>query len=135
MAPLPAYPGTKISFYKSSFGVDFMYYENPKGVSVHDGFPNPATDTSLQGIDLNKFLVHNSAATYMMRISGDDWQSIGIFDGDAILIDRALAVRKVDLVVWQHDGDFAVSPRHGVPKGGEIWGVVTAVIHQYRRKP
>jgi SOS-response transcriptional repressor LexA len=111
------------------------YYENPKGVSVHDGFPNPAADASLQGIDLNKLLVHNSAATYMMRISGDDWEAIGIFDGDVVLIDRALAIRKIDLVVWWHDGSFAVSPRHAVPKGGEIWGAVTTVIHQYRRKP
>lgn len=109
-----------------------MYYENPDGVSVHGGFPNPAADASLQNIDLNKFLIKNSVSTYMMRVSGQEWQDRGIFDGDLILIDRALRVRRNDLVIW-HDGsrDFAVSPWHTVPEGGEVWGVVTACIHLY----
>lgn len=111
-----------------------MYHENPNGVSVHDGFPNPATDASLQGIDLNKALVHNSAATYFMRIEGNSWESSGIFAGDIILIDRALFVRKTDLVVWWHQDSFAISPKHVLPEGAEAWGVVTSVIHLYRRK-
>ena len=109
-----------------------MYYENPQGVSVHGGFPNPATDASLQGIDLNKFLIQNSAATYLMRISGNDWRNIGIFHGDVVIIDRAVAARKNDPVIWWHGGSFAVSPRHVLPEGAEVWGVVTTVIHQYR---
>ncbi|HTE58420.1 MAG TPA: S24 family peptidase [Verrucomicrobiae bacterium] len=111
-----------------------MYYEKPGGVSVHDGFPNPATDASLQGVDLNKMLVRNGASTYFMRILGNDWQDSGIFDADIILIDRALAPRKTDLVVWWYDGSFAVSPHHQLPEGSEVWGVITTAIHPYRNK-
>lgn len=111
-----------------------MYYENPSGVSIHTGFPNPATDASLQGIDLNKLLIQNGTSTFMMHIDGDDWQAVGIFDGDLALIDRAFGPRTTDLVVWIHDDDFAISPHHTLPEGGEVWGVVTAVIHQYRSR-
>jgi DNA polymerase V len=109
-----------------------MYYENPEGVSVHGGFPNPAIDASLQGIDLNKFLIQNSAATYLMRVAGNEWQRVGIFDSDVIIIDRAITPRQNDLVVWWYDGSFAISPRHALPEGAEVWGVVTSAIHQYR---
>lgn len=109
-----------------------MYYENPKGVSVHGGFPNPAADASLQGIDLNKVLISNSISTYLMRIEGNNWQSIGIFAGDLVIIDRALDARRADLVIWILHDDFAISPRHALPQDAMVWGVVTSVIHQYR---
>lgn len=110
------------------------YYENPQGVSVHGGFPNPATDASLQGIDLNRLLVHNSVSTYMMRVAGDDWQTVGIFAGDLIIIDRALGAGPTDLVIWLLNDDFSISPSHTLPEGSQVWGVVTSVIHQYRSR-
>lgn len=112
--------------------VSLMYYENPEGVSIHGGFPNPAADASLQGIDLNKLLIENSISTYLMRIDGDEWQSIGIFSGDIAIIDRAVTAYKNDLVVWVLHDEFVISPRHRVPKNSVVWGVVTSVIHQYR---
>jgi DNA polymerase V len=109
-----------------------MYYSNPDGVSVHDGFPNPAADISLQSIDLNKMLIWNSASTYLMRVSGNNWARQGIFDGDLAIIDRALVAKPNDPVAWIGSNEFAISPRHKLPEGAEIWGVVTALIHPYR---
>lgn len=109
-----------------------MYYENPEGVSVHDGFPNPATDASLQGLDLNKLLIKNGVSTYFMRIADQTYRRVGIFDGDVVVIDRALAPRRNDLVVWCEGSDFMISPRHQLPIGKQMWGVVTAAIHIYR---
>ena len=106
-----------------------------RGVSVHTGFPNPATDTSLQGLDLNHYLIHNPVSTFIMRINGNDWQDIGIFSGDVALVDRALTIQPTDLVVWHDDnGEFAVSIKPRVPVQATVWGVVTTVIHQYRLK-
>jgi hypothetical protein len=112
-----------------------MFYENPQGVSVHDGFPNPATDASLQTLDLNKLLIKNGVSTYFMRIAGDDWRKAGIFDGDVAVIDRAVAPRRTDLVIWCEGSDFMISPRHALPIGKQMWGVVTSVIHMYREVP
>ena len=105
-----------------------------QGVSVHTGFPNPAIDTSLHGLDLNQLLVHNSVSTYLMHVSGDDWQDIGIFAGDVALVDRALSPQAADLLVWHNGGEFALSIKSRVPRNAVSWGVVTAVIHQYRPK-
>lgn len=109
-----------------------MYYSNPDGVSVHDGFPNPAADSSLQSIDLNSLLIRHSASTYFMRVAGNEWAQQGIFAGDLAIIDRSLAPQGNDPVVWVHEDNFAISPKHKLPEGAEAWGTITATIHQFR---
>ncbi|HYH75716.1 MAG TPA: S24 family peptidase [Candidatus Saccharimonadales bacterium] len=105
------------------------------GVSVHAGFPNPATDQSLHSLDFNQLLIQHTASTYMFRIEGSQWEDAGVFDGDIAIVDRALDPRKTDTVVWWQDGPeaFAVSPYKQVPTGATVWGVVTASIHQFRK--
>lgn len=105
-----------------------------RGISVHDGFPNPATDISLQNLDLNTLLIQNSASTFFMLIQGSNWARQGIFADDIAIIDRALAPKPNDPVVWIRDDIFTISPRHKLPEGAEVWGTVTAIIHRYRGK-
>lgn len=109
-----------------------MYFTQPENVSVHMGFPNAAADASLQGLDFNQLLIHHSTATYTMRVAGNAWAGQGIFDGDIALIDRALLAKPNDIVAWIQDDDFAMSPKHKVPNGAVVWGIVTTVIHQFR---
>lgn len=111
-----------------------MTYENLEGVSVHSGFPNPAADTSLQSLDLRSLLIHNPASTFFMRIAGEDWQALGIFHGDIAIIDRALAMRANDIVVWHRNGELAISFKADAPRNAIIWGVVSSIIHQYRSR-
>jgi hypothetical protein len=105
-----------------------------EGVSVHAGFPNPAADKSLQTLDFNRLLVQHGSSTYMFRIRGDEWQDIGIFDGDIAVIDRALDPRGNDVTVWWDEsrGEFALSHHNRMPPGASCWGVVTSTIHQFR---
>ncbi len=111
-----------------------MYYSNPDGVSVHDGFPNPAADSALQAIDLNHLLIRHSASTYFMRIASNDWTKQGIFAGDLAIVDRALNARSNDLTAWIKDDLFVITPRHRIPKNAVQWGVITTIIHQYRSR-
>lgn len=110
-----------------------MYYENPDGVTVRDGFPNPATDSSLQSLDLNSLLITHTATTYLMRLSGDEWQALGIFDGDILIVDRSLDARPNDLVVWTKADRFIISYKHAVDEAAPVWGVVASAIHQFRK--
>lgn len=112
-----------------------MHEENPQGVSVHAGFPNPATDKSLRSLDLNQLLIEHSVSTYYFRIRGEQWKDIGILDGDIAIVDRALDARPGDLVVWWRDGDdsFSISTPKTMPQDTVGWGVVTATIHQFRK--
>lgn len=105
------------------------------GLSVHTGFPNPATDTSLRTLDLNKILIANSASTYLFRVRGSDWESTGIFDGDVAIVDRALDPHKNDVVIWWDEShtQFSISTYKNMPKEATLWGVITSTIHQFRK--
>jgi hypothetical protein len=107
------------------------------GVSVHAGFPNPASDKSLSGLDLNRLLIQNTASTYMFRLRGHEWEGFGIFDGDIAIVDRALTARKDDLVIWwgEDTDNFAISKYKNLESGAIAWGIVTATIHQFRKTP
>jgi hypothetical protein len=86
----------------------------PTGVSIHTGFPNPATDTSLHGLDLHKLLVQHSASTYLFRVRGP---------------------RGNDVVLWWDDtrGEFALTVHSKMPPAATCWGVITASIHEFRK--
>lgn len=111
-----------------------MNYQNPDGVVVRDGFPNPATDTSLQSLDLNSLLITHSATTYLMRLEGREWEHLGIFDGDIVIVDRSLNARPNDLVVWTQAERLIISYKNNVEDGCLAWGVITSAIHQFRGK-
>ena len=101
-----------------------MYYQQPDGVSVHDGFPNPAADGSLQPLNLNELLIKNPISTYFVRAQGA-----------ILVVDRSLQARAGDRVVWTHQDAITVSGYGEMPSEAEVWGVVTASIRQYTRRP
>lgn len=107
------------------------------GVSVHAGFPNAATDSGGNGqaLDFNQMLVRNPSSTFCFRIRGHAHENHGIYDGDIAAVDRALAPRPEDLVVYFPEDSFVMQRYRSVPKNTEIWGVVTATIHLHRRRP
>ena len=115
------------------------------------GFPSPAEDLGAQRIDLTALLVTHAQATYFLKASGHSMVEAGIFDGDIMVVDRAVKPRHGHIVVAVVDGDFTVKrlyQRAGrvklraanvtfpeiVPKEGqtiEVWGVVTATIKRF----
>jgi DNA polymerase V len=105
------------------------------GVSVHSGFPNPAAErrqTNQLALDLNQLLINHASATYLFRIAGHAQAAEGIYDGDVAVVDRALNPRDSDLVVaWLASGS-TIGRKRRLPEDAVIWGVVTAIIHQYR---
>ncbi|HSW99177.1 MAG TPA: S24 family peptidase [Candidatus Saccharimonadales bacterium] len=114
-----------------------MIEDGPQpGVSIHAGFPNPGADTSLHGLDLHKLLVRHPASTYLFRVRGNAWEDAGVFDGDVAIIDRALDPRKGDVVLWWDGtgGEFAISSYAKMPADAMCWGVVTASVHEFRKR-
>ena len=119
--------------------------------SVHAGFPSPADDLGAKRIDLAARLIKHPQATFLMRARGDSMKDVGIFDGDVLLVDRAVTPRSGHVVVAVVDGEFVcktLSIRAGrvklraanpgypdiVPVDSqtvEVWGVVTASIKQF----
>ncbi len=107
----------------------------PDAVVVHAGFPNPAADTSLGGLDLHRLLVPRPASTFLFRVAGQDWNDLGIFDGDIAVIDRGLDPALHDIVAWWHgaQGEFSLSHYKDLPGGASVWGIVTSTVRRLRR--
>ncbi len=122
---------------------------------VAAGFPSPATDYIDDAIDLNAELIipGHEASTFVLRVKGWSMHNAGIFDGDRIVVDRALDPMQGDVVVailnndltikslGKIDGRLALIPENPhfppiVMKDGDellIWGVVTNCLRSFRR--
>ena len=117
------------------------------------GFPSPADDFAVKRHDLNELLITHPAATFMWQVSGQSMIDAGIFDGDVLVVNRALTPAHKDIVVAQVDGEFTVKYLHKradrvklVPanptfptitfRDGQqliVVGVVTATIKRFRQ--
>jgi len=120
---------------------------------VAAGFPSPADDFIEEEIDLQRLLIANRPATFLVRVAGDSMVGKQLFDGDLAVVDRSLMPRSGDVVVVDVDGErsFKVwldeggrirlafaNPRY--PEFGlasdavvEVWGVVSGSINPRRR--
>jgi SOS-response transcriptional repressor LexA len=103
------------------------------GISVHTGFPNPAADRRGTPLKLDQLLLHHPSSNFMFRVRGHAFETQGIFDGDLALVDKALTPRTHDLVINWQGQEFSIVPFAEFKDEAAPWGVVTAVIHEYRR--
>ena len=120
--------------------------------SVRAGFPSPAEDFQAERIDVLKQTILHPQATYTLRVRGDSMRDEGIFDGDVILVDRAIKPRHGHIVVAVVDGAFtckklwlrggklklmSANPDYPdiIPQEGqtiEVWGVVLACDKRFK---
>ena len=118
------------------------------GDTVAAGFPSPAEDFAVNKIDLTARLITHPHATFLLKVSGESMRDAGIFNGDTLVVNKAIKPRHGQIVVAVVDGEFTVKqlyqragrvkllPANATypeirPKDGqilEIWGVVTASV-------
>ena len=117
---------------------------------VGAGFPSPATDYVEDDIDLNSHLIKNIPSTFLIRVQGKSMSSIGIYDGDLLIVDRSLDPKNFSTVIanvneelvvknflrennqnFLTSGSKKLKDKINLSENSEIfiWGVVTYVIH------
>jgi len=117
---------------------------------VGAGFPSPATDYVEDDIDLNNHLIKNIPSTFLIRAQGKSMNSIGIHDGDLLVVDRSLNPKNFSTVIvnvneelvvksfikeknqsFLTSGSKKIKDKINLTENPEIfiWGVVTYVIH------
>jgi len=117
---------------------------------VGAGFPSPATDYVEDDIDLNNHLIKNIPSTFLIRAQGKSMNSVGIHDGDLLVVDRSLNPKNFSTVIAnvneelvvksfikEKDQSFLTSEskkikdKINLTENPEIfiWGIVTYVIH------
>ena len=75
---------------------------------VPAGFPSPADDYVEQRLNLDQHLIQHRESTFFMRVAGDSMRGLGIFDGDLLVVDRALPAAHGCVVIAVLDGEFTV---------------------------
>jgi len=114
------------------------------------GFPSPATDYVEDDIDLNNHLIKNIPSTFLIRAQGKSMNSIGIHDGDLLVVDRSLNPKNFSTVIvnvneelvvksfikekdqsFLTSGSKKIKDKINLTENPEIfiWGVITYVIH------
>jgi len=114
------------------------------------GFPSPATDYVEDDIDLNNHLIKNIPSTFLIRAQGKSMNSVGIHDGDLLVVDRSLNPKNFSTVIvnvneelvvksfikekdqsYLTSGSKKIKDKINLTENPEIfiWGVVTYVIH------
>jgi len=131
-----------------------MRQSSPPLVAWHIscGFPSPAEDYRESELDINELVIAHPDATFYVRVSGDSMEGAGIFEGDVLVVDRALDARNNTIIVALVNGEFTVkrltmsgdtiflmpeNPRYEpLPITEEmefrVWGIATYVIHRLR---
>ncbi|MBT3602039.1 MAG: translesion error-prone DNA polymerase V autoproteolytic subunit [Candidatus Latescibacteria bacterium] len=133
-------PSEAIAFHK----IPFFHCRVPAG------FPSPAEDYHENTLNLNDLVVDHPASTFFVRVDGNSMLDAGIYNGDVVVVDRALEPGVDAVVVAAIDGQFTIkriSQSKGclllLPANKEhvpieitedmdfcVWGVVTYVIHK-----
>lgn len=118
--------------------------------AISAGFPSPADDYIELKIDLNCYLVKNPAATFYVRVKGNSMENAGIYEGDILVVDRALPPKENNIAICVIAGEFTVK-RLTLREGRiyllaentgylpieitnetdfQIWGIVAYIIHK-----
>jgi len=117
---------------------------------VEAGFPSPATDYVKDDIDLNTHLIKNIPSTFLIRVQGKSMNSVGIHNGDLLIVDKSLNPKNFSTVIANVNEELVVktfvkeknqsfltsnsknlNDKINLNENSEtlIWGVVTYVIH------
>lgn len=121
---------------------------------VSAGFPSPADDYLETSLSLDDLVGVRAPSTFLVRSGGDSMIEEGIFDGDVLVVDKALDAVAGDVIIAVVRGEFTVkklafepdglpvllpaNPRYQPirPRDGEdleVWAVVTHNLHAFRR--
>lgn len=118
--------------------------------AVPAGFPSPADDYVERRLSLDKHLIQHRESTFFMRVAGHSMRELGIFDGDLLIVDRAVPAAHGSVVVAVLDGEFTLKQLLYTPQGKvlraahpdypevtvkpeqdfSIWGVVQWTVHK-----
>lgn len=83
------------------------------------GFPSPALDYAHEELNLNDFLLRHPLSSFIVQTQGDSMVDAGIYEGDLVIVDRAIEPRSGSLVLAYIDGEFTIKElriQNGLPE-------------------
>ena len=99
------------------------------GVAEQTGFSSPATHYLEPTIDLHQELITNTDATFFVRVQGNAYEKLEIYDQSVLIIDRSLPLLEGRLALIVTNGEFKISKISSETQNEIIlWGIITYVI-------
>ena len=123
----------------------FLQYVDSR---VPAGFPSPAADYEEVTLSIDELVDLRTPHVYLVRVEGPSMIGAGIYDGDVLVVNRALEARSGQIVVAYVDGGMTVKRLQVSPEGVwlqaenpdyrairvteslHVWGVATHNLHQ-----
>jgi repressor LexA len=125
------------------------FFERPLAESpVHAGLPSAIEDAPGNALTIDDYLIERPSQTVLVRVKGDSMMDAGILDGDLVVVEKAAAAKRGDIVVAIVDGEFTLktldlergkfvlkpeNPAYPVirPEGAlEIFGVMVGLVRK-----
>jgi len=125
------------------------FFERPVAESpVHAGLPSAIEDAPADALTIDDYLIERPSQTVLVRVKGDSMMDAGILDGDLVVVEKAAAAKRGDIVVAIVDGEFTLktldlergrfvlkpeNPAYPVirPEGAlEIFGVMVGLVRK-----
>jgi len=75
---------------------------------IKAGFPSPADDYIHETLDFNRDYIRHPEASFYGEVDGDSMKDAGIFDGDRVIIDRAVEPQNGSIIVAFWNGEFTM---------------------------
>jgi len=143
---------SNIKIHKASFDTALEL----EHAGIRAGFPSPADDYRHETLDFNRDYIRHPEASFFGDVEGDSMKDAGIFDGDRVIIDKAVEPRQGSIVVAYWNGEFTMKyldlthkkdgyielrpanpdyPVFKVEAGDnfEVWGVVIHLIRTFEK--
>lgn len=123
----------------------FLQYVDTR---VPAGFPSPAADYEEVTLSIDELIDLRTPHVYLVRVEGPSMIGAGIYDGDVLVVNKALEARSGHVVVAYVDGGMTVKRLQITPAGIwlqpenpdyraipvteslHVWGVATHNLHQ-----
>ena len=125
--------------------------------SVVAGFPSPADDYRHETLDFNRDYIRHPEASFYGDVEGDSMRDAGIYNGNRVIIDRAVEPRDGSIVIaWMGGEGFTMkfldlthrnegyielrpaNPDYPVfkiddPDNFKVWGTVIHLIRTFEK--
>lgn len=95
-------------FQRSAYNGTKQFNQHEVQTANATGFGAAADDYAERGIDLNEQLIANKPATFFFRMNSDSMESVGIFAGDMLIVDRSIKATSGKIIVAAVDGELLV---------------------------
>ncbi len=84
-----------------------FFFQVPILGNIKAGFPTGAEE-ELNFLSLDEYLIDKPNSSFLLKVSGDSMEGVGIFDGDMVVIEKTAQAKAGDIVLALIDNEWTL---------------------------